>query len=150
MCWQCLGLKGRGSSPVHILNKFSTFLVSTLCILAGSTESIGAANLTGMMSGKPKGALCLLCLVSPLGWWRGFRYSGRGRLGWVGGFRGGITQTNSRLWSLPESARIRLVAICKDDVSTIAVGIEWEWRDVFLRIRIISWSVRRVRPVNVE
>lgn len=30
-------------------NKFSTFLVSTLCIFAGSTDSIGVASLTGIV-----------------------------------------------------------------------------------------------------
>jgi hypothetical protein len=39
---QCLNL------PVHMLKRFSTLLVSILCILPTSTVRTGAANLVGM------------------------------------------------------------------------------------------------------
>ena len=35
-------------SPDHMPKRFSTFLVSTLCILAASTVKTGAANREGM------------------------------------------------------------------------------------------------------
>jgi len=43
------GLLSKGEvSPVHMPKRFSTFLVSTLCILAASTVKTGAANREGM------------------------------------------------------------------------------------------------------
>jgi len=37
-------------SPVHMPKRFSTFLVSTLCIFAASTVKTGAANRDGMLA----------------------------------------------------------------------------------------------------
>jgi hypothetical protein len=44
-----------GNSPVHMLNRFSTLRVSTLCIRPTSTVKTGVSNVAGM-----------LLLVSPL------------------------------------------------------------------------------------
>lgn len=44
--------EGAFDSPLHMPNKFSTFLVSTLRILAESTDSIGISNLTGIVCVK--------------------------------------------------------------------------------------------------
>lgn len=37
------------NSPVHMPNRFSTFLVSTLRIFVESTDSIGISSLTGIV-----------------------------------------------------------------------------------------------------
>jgi hypothetical protein len=39
----------RDYSPLHMPNRFSTFLVSTLCILPASTDSIGVSSRIGMV-----------------------------------------------------------------------------------------------------